>query len=130
MELEFPTDLDVVIARPEGPFTLDAALQWNQALLRDSRFHIDMPQVYDLSRLEVENTTFERIQAAVDELARRPRQSDAMIAYVAPQDLIYGLARMFVAISNTDLPRRRNLFRTLEDALDWIRLENREAIRG
>ncbi|MDZ7826145.1 MAG: hypothetical protein U5R48_09195 [Gammaproteobacteria bacterium] len=130
MELEFPTDLDVVIARPEGLFTLDAALQWAPSLLGDSRFHIGMPQVYDLSRLEVENTTFERIQTVVEELARRPRYSDAMIAYVAPQDLIYGLARMFVAISSTDLPRRRNLFRTLEDALDWIRLEDRDTIRG
>ena len=129
MELEFPTDLDVVIVHLEGPFTLDAALQWGPALLRDSRFRADMAQVFDLSGLEVENTTFERIQTAVDELARRPHYSDAMIAYVAPQDLIYGLARMFVVISSTDLPRRRNLFRNLEDALDWIRTENPDAIR-
>jgi hypothetical protein len=130
MEVEFPTDLNVVIVRPEGLFTLDAALQWAPALLGDSRFHVGMPQVNDLSRLEVGNTSFERIQAVVDELGRRPRHSDALIAYVAPGDLLYGLARIFVAISSTDLPRRRNLFRRTEDALAWIRTEGPEAIRA
>lgn len=130
MEVEFPSDLNVVILRPEGPFTLDAALQWGPSLFGDSRFRLGMHQVYDLSRVEAESTTFERIQAVVDELGRRPRYSDALIAYVAPRDLLYGLARMFVAISSTDLPRRRNLFRTLEDALDWIRAEDPDAIRG
>jgi hypothetical protein len=130
MEVEYPSDLNVVIVRPEGPFTLDAALQWAPALLGDSRFRIGMPQVYDLSRMEAENTSFERIQAVVEELGRRPRYSDALIAYVAPQDLLYGLVRMFVAISSTDLPRRRKLFRALEDALDWIRTEDPDAMRG
>jgi hypothetical protein len=80
-----------------------------------------MHQVYDLSAVDSGAVGVRELESVIQNLKDRTPRTDALIAYVAPGDLAFGMARMFDALAAMSVPRARGVFRTTEEALEWIR---------
>lgn len=120
MDLEFVTELNIAIARPRGEFSIAYALGWAPALLSDPRYRPGMHHIYDLSGMNPVGVAFDEMHALADAMRGRASLAGHLIAYVAPDDLAFGLARMFLGIVDADQPARRTVVRSMEEALLWI----------
>lgn len=120
MDLEFVAELNVAVARPHGVFSIEYALTWAPTLLNDPRHRPGMHHVYDLAGMESRGVAFDQMNALADAMRGRPSLAAHLIAYVAPDDLGFGLVRMFLGIVDADQPARRTVVRSMEEALLWI----------
>lgn len=120
MDLEFDSELNIAVARPRGAFSIDYALSWAPALLSDPRHSPGMHHIYDLSAVDSAGVAFEQMHVLADAIRARESVGGALVVYVAPDDLAFGLARMFLGIVDADHPARRTVVRSMEEALLWI----------
>ena len=124
MDLEFLVELNVAVARPRGAFSVDYALSWTPTLLNDPRHRPGMHHIYDLSGMDSTGVAFDEMHALADAVRARQPLGIHLIAYVAPDDLGFGLVRMFLGIVDADQPRRRTVVRSTEEALLWVAERN------
>jgi hypothetical protein len=93
------------------------------SFLRNSDFTTAMNLVVDLSRAD----SSERSQLVLQNLAAIAKEklsgipARPMIAVIAPQNVSFGLARMYEAFADM-IPWDFAVFRTAEEALAWLRL--------
>ncbi|MDH3640619.1 MAG: hypothetical protein OES38_00870 [Gammaproteobacteria bacterium] len=120
VEIEIRSDLNLAIIRPTGPFSIETARNWAGHLIVTPGFQRGMHQIFDLSDVNFAGVAPDEISEAVGVVQRRNSKGTGLIAYVAPEDLHYGLARMFTAAAEYHLPRVRGVFRSLKEATDWI----------
>lgn len=95
-----------------------------QELYENERWKPGFNEIVDLRRADMEGVTGEglrRLSAMVDHYVHG-RSEGFKTAIVASDDLPYGLARMYDAIS-TDSPENVRVFKELDEALDWIGID-------
>ena len=120
MEVEFVAESNLAIARPSGTFSIEYALRWAPALLTDPRHRRGMHHVYDLSAMNSRGVAYDEMHALADAMRGRASLAEHLIVYVAPDDLAFGLARMFLGIVDAEQPARRTVVRSMDEALSWI----------
>jgi hypothetical protein len=83
-----------------------------------------MNALWDLTRGTIDGGTSDDIQALAAAIGKRLNHDDHhKVAIAAPQDLAYGLARMYEAYTG-ELPTELKVFRSKDEALDWLKGEN------
>ena len=88
-----------------------------QSLQKDPDFDPEYSQIADFSHV----TSFDLSGEDIRALARRSVfSSHAHRAVIAPSDLGFGLARMFEMLRENDGEMGIRVFRTLEEALEWV----------
>jgi hypothetical protein len=108
----------MILSTGTGVMT-DEDLRDHQRRLRsDPAFDRSFDQLWDLQEV----TLVEVTSATLRELAQaRSFDPGTKRAVVAPEDVVYGMARMFQTLHD-EAPEELNVFRTLEEAKDWLGL--------
>lgn len=123
LQLSFETDPVCAVLRPHGAFSPDAGLAWIGMAVSDPRYVPGMPIVYDLTELDANSLTTAVVRNYVQRIRDNPAPAAerVRVAFIAPSPVAFGMIRMFEALASSRVPRDRAVFRTMEEALAWLR---------
>ncbi len=123
LQLSFETDPVCAVLRPHGAFSPEAGLAWIRLAVGDPRFVPGMSIVYDISQIDARSLTTTVLRNYVERLRHNPAPAAerVRVAFVAPSPEAFGMIRMFEVFASSDVPRDRAVFRTMEEALAWLR---------
>jgi hypothetical protein len=90
-------------------------------LYRDPAHRVGMDELSDLRTVHNVTVTSVGLQALADQTARNLDQARQTwrVAVVAPQDVVFGLARMY-GLFREDSPELVRVFRDLASAEEWL----------
>jgi hypothetical protein len=112
----------IVFSQATGRVTDEILLQHQRRLSTDPDFEPDYRQLYDFRDVEDLQAT----STGVRELAINNQFGrGAQRALIAGSEAVYGVARMFQIMAEKG-PDRIEVFYSLEEALDWLGLEDWE----
>lgn len=107
----------LVMSSASGVFSMADARSHMEKLSRDPNFDPSFSQIADFTQVT-------RIELSPDDvriLAQRSLFSpDSRRAFIVPNEHAYGLARMFEILRELAGETGIGVFRTLEEALDWV----------
>jgi hypothetical protein len=107
----------VVMTTGSGAFTLADALRHQDSLLQDPDFDPSYSQIMDVTHV----TRFDVDAGDIRKLAQRTIFSpQSRRAIIVSTDLAYGYGRMFELFREGFGETGIRVFRTLEEALDWV----------
>ena len=122
----------VVFREITGEATIEDIIDELRSLPDHPEFQKGMPSLWDLRKAILRTITQDdlyKIQQFNIQNAEK-RGENFKIAYVVSRDLEFGLGRMSEAILRAEPPRLRHTFRSMTEAIEWIRApieEGREA---
>ena len=107
----------LVMSSASGVFSMADARSHTEKLSKDPDFDPSFSQIADFTQVT-------RIELSPDDvriLAQRSLFSpNSRRAFIVPNELAYGLARMFEILRELAGEKGIGVFRTLEEALDWV----------
>jgi hypothetical protein len=107
----------LVLSSASGVFSRADAVAHMEKLLKDPDFDPSYSQIADFTQV----TKIDLTARDIHELAQRSIfSSHSRRAFIAPSDVAYGLGRMFGMLRENQSEMGIRVFRTLEDALDWV----------
>ena len=107
----------LVLSSGTGVFNKEAAQAHQERLLADPEFDPSYSQLMDFTHV----TQIDLTAADIQQLALRNIFSpESRRAFLVPNDLAFGLARMFEILRESAGERGIGVFRNLEEALDWV----------
>ena len=109
----------LVFCRGWGVLTDDELLWHAETLHADPRFDPGFRQVVNFLDVSEARVSAEGIRAIAQ---INPFRRDSRRAIAVPSDLVFGLARMFEALTNSDQDQFR-VFRALGPAFEWVGLD-------
>ena len=105
----------------DGILVMEELLAAFDTVASDPLFQSDMNVLWDVTGATIEGGGTDEIQALAAAIGRRlDHDGRHKVAIAAPQDLAYGLARMYEAYAG-QLPIELNVFRSREKALQWLK---------
>ncbi len=105
----------------DGPLVLEELLSTFDSVHSDPLFRPAMNVLWDFTSASITGGSTDEIQALAAAIGRRLDHGGFYkVAIAAPQDLAFGLARMYEAYAG-QLPIELNVFRSRGEALDWLR---------
>jgi hypothetical protein len=111
----------LVMSVAAGVLTMDETLAHQEKLLKDPDFDPSFSQLWDLTQI----TKWEITAADMRRLAQRTIFScHSRRACVATSDVAFGYARMFELLRENHGETGIEIFRNLDDALDWVLAKN------
>jgi hypothetical protein len=120
---EIDKERRLVLTSGTGVFNKAEALAHQERLLADPDFDPSYSQLLDFTHI----TKFDFTAADVQQLALRNVFSpESRRAFLVPNDLAFGLGRMFEILREAEGERGIRIFRDLEEALNWV-LSKQEA---
>lgn len=116
IESRFDSERNLLITAAEGPLTADDVRSHQSTLASNPDFDPDADHLFDLSRVTDFDVGPGRIRdiASVAIFSKASRR-----AVVAPEDVLFGLSRMYTGYRDAAAENLR-VFRTLEEALAWL----------
>jgi hypothetical protein len=116
-------DLRLVILVHAGVVTDDEFLSFYKALFQDNRFDESFKLLVDLRQAESSVRSGATLHEFADFIRRQYLSTTATpkVAVVAPEDISFGLARMYEAFSE-EVPWEFEVFRAIDAALAWLGL--------
>ncbi|MCC5886962.1 MAG: hypothetical protein JJT88_11070 [Gammaproteobacteria bacterium] len=123
LQLSFENDPVCAVLRPRGAFSPEAGLAWIGIAVADPRYHAGMSILYDLTDLDPRSLTTATIRKYVQRIRDHsaPAAERVRVAFIAPSPVAFGMIRMFEAFASFEVPRDRAVFRTMDEALAWLR---------
>ena len=116
-------DAGMIVHTIDGAISLDEALSAFDRATADERFRPSMNVLWDFTNGTILGGATDEIQELSKAFSRRLEHSAFHKAAVAaPQDLAYGIARMYEGFSG-EQPVDLNVFRSREEAMSWLRAE-------
>ena len=118
-------DERLVILVHAGVVTDDEFMSFYEALFEDTRFDESFNLLVDLRRAESSVRSAAILNKFANFIRRQYESSTAApkVAVVAPEDISFGLARMYEAFSK-EVPWEFEVFRAIEAALAWLGLSD------
>lgn len=123
MDIRYFDDLNVAVASPRGAYSLAEVLGWSQTLRADPGFRTGMNEIYDLSDVDPSGVHYDDVQDLIDQVRPASRADVVCVAIIAPSDLAFGLARMYVSLGSSEARPGPSVFRSLDEALTWLAVE-------
>jgi hypothetical protein len=107
----------LVLTTGSGVFTLGTPfLTWTK-LSKDPDFDPSFSQIADLTQVT-------RIELSADEIRRLAQRTifsaSSRRAFIAPDEVAFGIGRMFQILRGLEGEKGIRVFRSLEEALDWV----------
>ena len=107
----------LVLSSASGVFTLADAVSHMDKLSNDPDFDPSFSQIADFTQV----TRIELSSNDIRRLAQRGIFSaHSRRAFIAPNETIFGIGRMFEILRGLEGEKGIRIFRTLEEALDWV----------
>jgi hypothetical protein len=107
----------IVLSTAHGVLTRADVLAHQENLLKDPDFDPGYSQIFDFSQVTAFELSAEEIRGLAKRSVFSPHSHRALIA---PSDLGFGLGRMFEMLRENEGELGIRVFRTLEQALDWV----------
>ena len=107
----------VVLSTAWGSLSFTDALTHKDKLLNDPDFAPAFSQILDLTQVTEVRLSVDEMRAFAEFSVFSPQSRRAFIAH---RDLEYGMARMFATLRELRGEKGIGVFRTLEEALDWV----------
>jgi len=117
----FDSELGVVVIRFAGEFTLAELERVIDEIPARPWFHAHLKMVADMRDCTTAMTGKEVQTLATYAKRRDLAWGDTKWAVLAPSDLIYGLSRIYMALT-ADYHVQTHAFRAVEEANDWLDL--------
>lgn len=124
MDVERLEDPPALIVRPRGTMSTANFRDWGRALRAHALFEADLHQIIDLSQVDFSALRRADIDRMVAMAAALDYGPTTCIALVADENLRYGFSRMYEIVASDGVPRLRAVFRTLDEAVAWVRTEH------
>ena len=120
MAIEYQLDSEnkFLLIKISGVLDFELLTGAAEKLMTSSEFPSDINTIYDMSKMDFSNITTE-FEEKVVQLRQQLDRGNAKIACVTPSDVGFGMGRMYEVLSG-NLPQQVRVFRTLEEAKDWI----------
>jgi hypothetical protein len=116
----------VVLAWGEGVVSDDELLAFVQRTANDSEFRSGMHELIDLRRVDTSALSTRSLRRTAELFAAFDTgPAQGRVAIVAPEDLAYGLSRMYQAFRGEDAVELM-VFRDMIDARKWLGLPEDE----
>src|SRR5689334_3711126 len=107
----------LVLSTASGVYTLADAVSHMDKLSKDPDFDPTFSQIANFTHVT-------RIELSGEEVCRLAQKSifsaDSRRAFIAPNETIFGIGRMFEILRGLEGEKGIRVFRTLEEALDWV----------
>lgn len=107
----------LVLTTGSGVYTLADAVSHMDKLSNDPDFDPNFSQIVDFTQVT-------RIELSADEIRRLAQRTifsaSARRAFIAPDEVSFGIGRMFETLRSLEGEKGIGVFRTLEEALDWV----------
>lgn len=115
------TNINIVIHTAHGKFGPDDVKYTLDGLINNSNFKPDMNVVWDFREVSDINFTADELRqiVAYTEDYLMHRNPGYKLALVSDDDLIFGLARMFMAYCE-HLPIKIMTLRSMDEAMAWV----------
>ncbi len=118
MFYQIDTYEDLLTVDLVGEITVDAVLALVEKIRQDPRYSSAMPVLHDLSRGDLSGMSSARIRRLTSLID--PAGENSRLAIYAPDDLAYGLARIYVSEASLSSDRPRQVFKNYHDAISWL----------
>ena len=107
----------LVLSLASGVFSRADAAGHMERLLKDSDFDPSYSQIADFMQVTESDLSLQDIHELAEKsiFSARSRR-----AFIAPNDVAYGLGRMFGTLRENQGDTGIRIFRILEEALDWV----------
>ena len=115
---------NLIVRTISGELTLPDILAAFNDSLTDEDFSKDMNVIWNFNDADISVGTTDEILEIIDYIKNSmdKRGSDYKIALVAPEELSFGLSRMFASYGS-ELPLSIGVHRSIDDAYGWIKTE-------
>ncbi len=107
----------LVLSTASGAFTLADALAHHDQLAKDPDFDPQYSQLVDFTHATTVELTADDVRTLVEHRVFWPCSRRAILVH---GDLVFGLARMFEMLRESAGDQGIRVFRSLDDALEWI----------
>ena len=123
IKYQIDSEHNLIIRTVSGTLTSSDVLNVLNESLDDKDFVKDMHAIWDISNAEIHQITVDTIKTIVEHIKTHlnNRGSKYKIAIVAPEDLNFGISRMF-ATYGSDLPVSIGIHRDIDDAYRWLEI--------
>jgi hypothetical protein len=126
VDLEFLDDPPCAVLRVDGPVRPDSGVRWFEAVRADARYRPDLALVFDVGEADFSGVSTRVMHGYLQHMKAHAQAHGGddpaqCVAIVAPDDLAFGMGRMFAALARPEVDRPRGVFRTLDAALAWLR---------
>lgn len=120
---QIDSEHNLIIRTVSGTLTTPEILNAFNDSLDDKDFVKDMHVIWDISNAEMHQVTVDAMNTIVEHIKTHlnNRGSKYKIAIIAPEDLNFGLSRMF-ATYGSDLPVSIGIHRDINDAYRWLEI--------
>lgn len=109
-----------------GHVTTQEVIEHTRDFMGDTRIRPGHRELADLSRATSTEVSFESLADAVKMERDANCFRDARLAIVAPQDIQYGMSRMYLTLADKTPRAEVELFRDVEQARSWLGLTSSE----
>lgn len=118
-------ELGIVLSSIVGAISDSDLLSSYEELYENERWQPGFHEVVDLRDAQMERVTSEGLQQLSSLVSRytNVKTEGFKTAIIAPEDLPFGLARVYEAVSK-ETPESVMVFRDLNNAFEWLGLEN------
>ena len=129
MHFEVHTCQGVVVVETSGVAAVDGFQRFMQAVIDHPDWERGVPILLDHSRLDLRSLSHSDLRdIGADGVALSPTLRGSKVAVVLPDDLSYGLGRVwqtqFFLLAGSDRSRVVQIFRSRDEALDWLQSAN------
>ena len=107
----------LVMSSASGAVTIADALAHDEKLVHDPDFDPSFSQLLDLSHISKIEVTTEHIRTLAQRSCFSP---NSRRAFLVATDNAYGIARMFEVLRESAGDTGIEVFRTLDEALEWV----------
>ena len=123
IKYKIDSEHNLIIRTVSGTLTSSDVLNVLNESLDDKDFVKDMHAIWDISNAEIHQITVDTMNTIVEHIKTHlnNRGSKYKIAIVAPEDLNFGISRMF-ATYGSDLPVSIGIHRDIDDAYRWLEI--------
>lgn len=129
-EFQFSEDGKRVTVRTSGPVTVDDAQAYFKDLFFDPRWHDRIDTLADHRQLDPGGLSQEDLRALAGMIrAMAPQVGSGRLAMVVSTPLAFGLARMWVALTEPHADGESRVFYDFDEASDWLHHPDPEARR-
>ncbi len=119
---QIDSENNLIVRTILGELTMSDILDAINDSLADEEFSKDMHVIWNFNDADVSNQTTDDILEIIGHIKNSmdKRGSHYKIALVAPEDLSFGISRIFAGYGS-ELPLSIGVHRTIDDAYKWIK---------
>lgn len=117
----YDNEKDILFVPVEGEISLTDVDQLLSDFVSSTELSPKTKTIWDLRKANMKSLNADFAKKLISYRKKYPERFEAKVAFVADNDLSYGLLRLYESLSSVELPQEMMVFRSLPSAEEWIR---------